>query len=81
MTESLLPSPTTRTRIVVSSLLFCWTIIAYLILGGDPLNSLHTSALAWAFGSAGALVGAWVFGAVYDNKTILAATSAPTAGK
>jgi hypothetical protein len=73
--ESLLPSASTRKRIVVLTLLFCWSVIAYLIFGGDPLNSLHTSALAWAFATSGGVIGAYVFGSVYDNQVIVNASA------
>jgi hypothetical protein len=34
---------------------------------GDPTNTLHTSALAWAFSTTIFVLGGFIFGAVYDN--------------
>jgi hypothetical protein len=68
-----LPSRKTRRAIVVSTLLFCWSLIAYVVIGGDGNNSLHTSALAWAFATSVTVIFAYVFGAVADNFNFLKA--------
>jgi ABC-type antimicrobial peptide transport system permease subunit len=70
--ENNIPLPTrgTRKKLVIASLLFCWTTIIYIVLKGDPTNSLHTSALAWAFASWLATFGAYVFGAAWENGII-----------
>lgn len=41
----------------VGSLLFNAGIILFCLLKGEPANSLHSSALAWAFMLAGATLG------------------------
>lgn len=65
-----LPSRQTRRRLVVGTLLFCAAVIAYVIHWGHPENSLHTSALSWAFMTATATLFAYVFGAVIDNWNV-----------
>jgi len=55
---------------VTASLLFCWALIAYITVKGDPANSLHTSAMSWAFFSWLAVFGGYVFGAAWENNTI-----------
>lgn len=65
--ETILPTSTARRNFVVVSLLFHWTLIGYLMGFGDTSNSLHTSALAWAFVASIATFSAYVFGAVWDN--------------
>lgn len=66
-----LPNKTIRKNIVVSTLLFCWSLIIWLIADGEASNSLHTSALAWAFGTSVMVIMAYVFGSVVDNFNIL----------
>lgn len=66
-----LPTKTTRKNIVVTTLLFCWAIIVWLIADGEPSNSLHSSALAWAWGVSMTVIMAYVFGAVVDNFNAL----------
>lgn len=60
-------STTTRRRIVVSSLLFTWTLIGLLVWQGDPANSLHSSALAWSFVANMAVLFAYSFGIVIQK--------------
>lgn len=66
-----LPNKTIRKNIIVATLLFCWSLIVWLIADGKPDNSLHTSALAWAFGTSIMVTMAYVFGAVADNFNML----------
>lgn len=66
-----LPTRSARKKIVIVTLLFCWSIITYIVLMGDPSNSLHSSALAWCFSGSIATVFAYVFGAVFDNFTVI----------
>lgn len=61
-----LPSRKTRRTIVVFTLLMCWIVITAILLNGDSLNSLHSSALAWAFSLNAATLFAYVFGSVVD---------------
>lgn len=52
---------------VITYLLCCWTIIGYVIGWGDPDNSLHTSALAWSFGTSFATL----FAYCVDNWNVI----------
>lgn len=70
-----LPTRQTRKQLVIATLIFCWLIIAYVVGFGKPDNSLHTSALAWAFASSMGVVFAYVFGAVFDNLNFLRAAT------
>lgn len=65
-----LPSRRTRRRFVIATLVFCWSVAVYVIGWGNPTNSLHVSALAWAFGTSAATIFAYVFGAVMDNWNV-----------
>lgn len=65
-----LPSRTTRKNIVIFMLLFSWTVIGFVVGWGDPQNSLHQSALSWAYSSMIAVIFAYVFGAVTDNWVV-----------
>lgn len=66
-TGTILPSRKTRKQLVIATLLFCWTVIAWVVLYGDPINSLHQSAMAWSFASYIGVIFAYAFGAVIDN--------------
>lgn len=68
-----LPSRSTRRGIVIFTLLFCSAIILLIVLKGTPGNSLHDSALSWAFATYTATVFAYVFGAVLDTFNVLKA--------
>lgn len=46
------------------SLAYCFGLISYLVWRGAPGNSLHESALSWAFIVAGGVLGGIGFGAV-----------------
>lgn len=78
-----LPLPTRQTRrnIVAITLLFCMTMIGYIMVLGQPDNSLHQSGLSWAFMLMASVIFAYVFGAVVDNlnfwKVAKAATPEP----
>lgn len=54
-------TPSRRSRLIVTACieLICFAIVWRLIEAGDPANSLHTSALAWAFTFAIATAGAF----------------------
>jgi len=67
-----LPLPDPRIRAAFSSItvLFCFGIIALLTLTGDPINSLHQSALAWSFSLSGFVIAGYIFGAVVDTWAI-----------
>ena len=69
--QSYMPKRSTRRRIVYATLLVCAYIIFYVIAVGDPANTLHASALSWAFTLAGMTIGGYIFGAVWDNQNII----------
>jgi hypothetical protein len=60
-------SATTRRRIVVTSLLISWGFIAWLILRGNPANSLHESALAWSYAYNILVLFAYSFGTIIKD--------------
>lgn len=60
-------SVATRRRIVITSLLFTWSLIVAIVWEGDPKNSLHTSALAWAFVTNVAVLFAYSFGVIVQK--------------
>ncbi len=60
-------SSTTRRRIVVTGLLFTWALIGLIVYAGDPANSLHSSALAWAFVTNVLIMFAYSFGIVVNK--------------
>lgn len=76
-TGTLLPTRATRRGIVVATLLFVWTVIAFVVVNGDPANSLHQSALSWSFATFIGVVFAYVFGAVLDNWGLWKSMTAP----
>ena len=65
--EDYVASVTTRRRIVVISLLFTWVLIGLIVWQGDPANSLHASALSWAFVANMAVLFAYSFGIVVQR--------------
>jgi hypothetical protein len=69
MNETVLTG-TARRNFVVVSLLFHWSLIGAILVYGDASNSLHTSALGWAFVASIATFSAYVFGAVWDNLIV-----------
>lgn len=66
-----LPTRQTRKKIVYSTITFFFLIISYIVVAGSPTNSLHESALAWSFSGMLAVIGAYVFGAVFDNINVM----------
>lgn len=62
-----IPPSGTRTWFAGITVAFCFLIIALITWMGDPTNTLHTSALAWAFSTVIFVLGGFIFGAVYDN--------------
>lgn len=57
----------TRRTIVVISLLFTYALIVYLVFKGSHTNSLHESALAWAFGTNILVMFAYSFGTLVSK--------------
>ena len=64
---ALMPKRSTRRNIVYATLIFCFLTIGYLVFNGSAENSLHESALAWAFSTSIFVIGGYVFGSVMDN--------------
>ena len=60
-------SSPTRRRIVVSSLLFSWGLILWLVMKGNPDNSLHTSSLAWSYTYNTVVLFAYTFGTMIND--------------
>lgn len=65
--DQLRPSWTIRRRIILATLIFCAAIVVYLLHKGDD-TELARTALASAFTLAGGVIGAYVFGAVWDDS-------------
>lgn len=62
-----IPKARVRKKIVYATLAFCFSMIAYLVWTGSPDNSLHESALAWAFSLSIFVISGYVFGAVAER--------------
>ena len=60
-------SSQTRRRIVVSSLVFSWALILWILLYGSDDNSLHTSALAWSYTYNMVILFAYSFGELIQD--------------
>jgi len=65
--KSMMPKRRTRRNIVYATLIFTFGLVGYLVGFGTPENSLHVSALAWAFSTTIFVIGGYVFGSVVDN--------------
>lgn len=65
-----IPREKIRRRFVQATLMFCGALITGIVVKGDPANTLHSSALAWAFATSAATMFAYVFGAVVDNMNL-----------
>lgn len=59
----------------------CWILIGFLMISGSDENSLHVSALAWAFMLMASTIFAYVFGAVVDNFNFWKTSKAPETPK
>lgn len=66
-----LPTRKTRKEITVGTLLFNAFIIVEVVFNGSATNSLHESALTWAYTSSLILIMGYVFGAVMDNFNVM----------
>lgn len=62
-------APTRKTRRIFAAvgLMFSFLVISYVTYGGDPGNTLHQSALSWAFSMAMFIMGAYAFSASFDT--------------
>lgn len=61
------PNRSTRRLMVAGVLVGCSALIGFVVGWGHPDNTLHSSALAWAFSLSGAMLGGYLFGATYEN--------------
>jgi hypothetical protein len=59
-----------RRTVVVMSLIFCATVITFLVLYGEDTRLNETIALG-AFGLTISVIGSAIFGAVWDDKNTL----------
>lgn len=61
--------PTRKTRRIFSAVagIFSLLLIVAIVCIGDPDNSLHQSALSWAFSMSMFVMAAYVFSAGYDK--------------
>lgn len=66
-----LPTRKTRKEITVGTLLFNGFVIVQIIFNGSGTNTLHESALTWAYTSSLILIMGYVFGAVMDNFNVM----------
>lgn len=62
---------TIRRRIIYITLLFCAFCILYLMLNGTDESRLHETIVYSSFALAGAVIGSYVFGAVWDDSNIV----------
>lgn len=58
---------TLRGTVAVCMLMLCWLLIGWIVLAGDPENSLHASALAWAFAMQLGIMAGLGFGAALER--------------
>jgi hypothetical protein len=64
-----------RRRIIYGTLIFCAICIIYLLLFGKGDNRLQETIAESAFFLAGGVIGSYVFGAVWDDKTSVSSTT------
>lgn len=64
------PSWKIRRRIVIATLLFCAFCVLWIMIRGDERSVLDVIVMC-AFGLAGSTIGAYVFGAVWDDKNVM----------
>ncbi len=61
------PSRETKRSFAIAALVFSFATISYVVVVGDPGNTLHQSALSWGFTMAMFVMGAYAFSASYDK--------------
>ncbi len=66
------PPWTIRRRIVHATLIFCAACVAFLLWKGED-SALNQAIANGAFLLAGSVIGAFVFGAVWDDKNVMSA--------
>lgn len=56
-----------RRRIILGTLLFCAVVVLYSVLRADDTRAILETAVVSSFSLAGTVIGAYVFGAVWDD--------------
>ena len=69
-----------RRRIIYGTLVFCAFCIIYLLFHGSDTR-LNETIVNSAFLLAGGVIGAYVFGAVWDDKNMASLGASPDSGK
>lgn len=67
-----LPSWKHRRRIVYAALIYCAVALAYIIYDGTD-TALYAQVALGLLGLAATIIGTYVFGAVWDDKNVMAA--------
>ena len=58
-----------RRRVVITALLFCAGIVAKVTVWGHSSEGIGEALVTSAFGLAGAVIGSYIFGAVWNDNT------------
>ena len=64
------PSWKIRRRIIVAALLFCAFAVSYSMILGDG-RPVHETIVLGAFALAGSIIGAYIFGAAWDDRNVM----------
>lgn len=64
------PSWAMRRRLIIATLLFCAFCVLWIMIRGDT-RIVHEVIVMCSFGLAGSTLGAYVFGAVWDDKNVM----------
>ena len=64
------PSWAMRRRLIIAVLLFCAFCVLWIMIRGDT-RSVHEVIVMCSFGLAGSTLGAYVFGAVWDDQNVM----------
>lgn len=57
-----------RRRVVITTLLFCAGVVVKVAVWGQNSESIGEALVTMAFGLAGAVIGSYIFGAVWNDK-------------
>lgn len=57
-----------RRRVVVTTLLFCAGVVTKVTVWGHQSEGIGEALVTMAFGLAGAVIGSYIFGAVWNDK-------------
>ena len=66
MSEANEPSWKNRRRVIFGTLIFCASVIAFVLFKGED-TTIADTAITMAFITAGSVVGSYVFGATYQD--------------